>query len=903
MTSDISPWRSLKTRVTLFALGIFLIGIWSLAFYSEKILRQDMERLLGEHQFSTAAFIAADIDVELRHRLRALEIASGGITAAMLDNAAAMQASLEHRPVFLSLFNGGIFVTRMDGIVIADAPRSANRIGVNYLDRDYMVAALKEGKTSIGKPVMGRKLNAPIIGMAAPIHDARGKVIGSLTGVTNLGAANFLDEMTENRYGKSGGYLLVAPQHRLIVTATDKHRIMETLPALGLHPQLDRFLFGYEGSAVFVNPLGVEVLASSKHVPVAGWNLAVLVPTAEAFAPFHTMRQRLVLAAILLTLLLGALIWWMLKRQLEPMFAATQRLAAMTAATDQPLQALPITRQDEVGQLISSFNRLIATVTEREKALHDSRERFDLAVRGSSDGIWDWNILTDENYISDQCWKLMGYEKGDPRPAYKSWTEFTHPDDHERMMDKMRRHLKYREPYDIEFRALKKNGDHGWFLGRGQAIWDERGWATRMAGSLTDISARKQAEAARASLEAQLRESQKMEAIGTLAGGIAHDFNNILAAILGNAQLAREDANCDQPQVQNSLDEISKAGKRGRDLVQQILSFSRRQPSQRKRILLCPVIEEAVRLLRATLPARLTLAVECAADLPAVLADANQIVQVVVNLATNAMQAVGDAPGQIRVKLDAVSLDAPLLEKHPALQALHDKYPGSALRLAVSDDGQGMDAATLERIFEPFFTTKPVGTGTGLGLSVVHGVVQAHDGAVVVESQLGRGTTFMVYLPAGATQPDERVADTNAEAANPLSGVARGQHLLYIDDDESLVFLMVRLLERRGYRVSGYADPSAALAALRADPGAVDLVVTDYNMPGTSGLEVARAVRAIRADLPVAVVSGFIDENLRARADEAGVRQLIFKATEVEELCEAFARLAQTVAPRKGSDV
>jgi len=405
----------------------------------------------------------------------------------------------------------------------------------------------------------------------------------------------------------------------------------------------------------------------------------------------------------------------------------------------------------------------------------------------------------------------------------------------------------------------------------------------------------------RARLEAQLRESQKMEAIGMLAGGIARDFNNAIATILGNVELARQDAS-NSPLVLQSLEEIRRAGARARDLVQQILTFSRSQPAQRKPTALAAVVEAAAQLLRATLPARLTLEVHCEAGLPAVLADAAQIQRVLINLATNAMQASGDGPGRIVIRLDAVVLDAALADAHPALHALHARHPGRTLRLSVSDDGPGMDPATLARIFEPFFTTRLGDQATGLGLPVVHGIVQAHAGAIVVDSAPGKGTRFTVFLPAaeaqaGAPTPGERAnAAATAAAATQAARPGDAQRILYIDDDESLLFLVRRLLARRGYQVSGHVDPGAALAELRADPQGFDLVVTDYNMPGMSGLEVARAVRAIRAELPVAVASGYIDEKLRADACAAGVSELIFKADAVEDLCDAFARLAQTAA-------
>jgi signal transduction histidine kinase/ActR/RegA family two-component response regulator len=416
-------------------------------------------------------------------------------------------------------------------------------------------------------------------------------------------------------------------------------------------------------------------------------------------------------------------------------------------------------------------------------------------------------------------------------------------------------------------------------------------------GNYHDITERKRAEAARLSLEAQLRESQKMEAIGTLAGGIAHDFNNALATILGNAELARQDASAN-PKALESLEEIRKAGSRARGLVQQILSFSRRQPTERKLLTLATVIEECARLLRATLPSRIALEVHCDADAPQVLADSTQIQQVVINLATNAMQAMPSGHGRIAIRLDTVRLDAPWVNEHPVLHALHDKRPGRTVRLAVIDNGPGMDADTLARIFEPFFTTKAVDEGTGLGLSVVHGIVQAHEGAIEVESQPGKGSIFTLYLPVAVTADDAPVHDSaaaRAPAQRAPENAKGGARILYLDDDESLVYLVQRLLERRGYRVSGYTDQREALDAIRADPAMFDLVVTDYNMPGMSGLDVARSARAIRADLPIAIASGFIDETLRSQAESAGVHELIFKANEVEELCDAFERLAQTV--------
>lgn len=431
-------------------------------------------------------------------------------------------------------------------------------------------------------------------------------------------------------------------------------------------------------------------------------------------------------------------------------------------------------------------------------------------------------------------------------------------------------------------------------------IMDDQGHVIGASKIARDITERNQAEARHASLEAQLRESQKMEAIGTLAGGIAHDFNNIIATILGNADLALEDTR-NNPPAQQSLDEIRKAGRRARDLVQQILSFSRRQPLERKRIALAPVIEESVRLMRATLPARITISSSCDPAVPDVLADATQIEQTLLNLATNSMQAARGGNMNIDIRLDTVVTDAHFAEGHPALPPMHSSKPTQAVRLTVSDNGCGMDAATCSRIFEPFFTTKPMGEGTGLGLSVVRGILQAHEGTIVVASQPAKGTTFTLYLPPATVQVAAPEGASRNPAANAAPVIGNGQRLAYIDDDEAIVSMVKRLLDRRGYVVSGFVDAQQAIATLRADPYAFDLVVSDYNMPYLSGLDVARELRNIRSDLPIAIVSGFIDETLLLHAKDAGVRELLVKTVSVAELGNAIQRLAASIAKKPES--
>jgi len=442
-------------------------------------------------------------------------------------------------------------------------------------------------------------------------------------------------------------------------------------------------------------------------------------------------------------------------------------------------------------------------------------------------------------------------------------------------------------PHACELRMLKMDGTSIW-VHLAATVARDAAAAPVLRVVLSDITERRQAEVAHDLLEARLHESQKMEALGTFAGGVAHDFNNALAMIIGNVELARQDVGPGHAALA-SLEEIGKASRRAKDLVRQILAFSRHQKLERKATSLTPVVLESARLLRAGLPAKVSLNVDCRADTPAVLADAMQVSQILLNLCGNALHTVQDQgrAGAIEIRLQA----------HTQREARSDLRPGRYACLTVRDNGAGMDEATRARIFEPFFTTKQVGEGTGLGLAVVYSIVQAHEATIEVESTPGQGSAFHIYFPAA----EAHVPADTAQATDAAAIDGNGRHILYVDDEEGIILLMQRLLERQGYRVSAYTDPREALAAARANAGQFDLVVTDYNMPHMSGLELAQALREIRADLPVVLTSGYLTDELRAKAPAAGIRELIHKPNTVDELCAAVARFANAQGGTAGS--
>ena len=325
-------WHWFLARVSLVVLLLFLIGVWSLAFYFSHVLRSDMQALLGEQQVASVAMLTEGIDSEVRKRREALVLMASTIEVALIDQPAVLQKWLEQQSIFLTLFNAGIFVTRLDGTAVAEVP-TIGRVGINYLDRDHMAAALQEGKATIGRPVIGKRVRAGSFAMTVPLRDAQGKVIGALAGATDLSKPNFLDSFNAGRYGKTGGYLIVDPEHRLFVTTTanNKDLIMQPLPVPGVNPVLDRRLLGFDGPAINVNSRGIEVLTASARLPSAAWFVIATLPTREAFAPIDTIERRILVATLLLSMLASTLVYLHLKlgRQGQQLAAKEQRFRTL----------------------------------------------------------------------------------------------------------------------------------------------------------------------------------------------------------------------------------------------------------------------------------------------------------------------------------------------------------------------------------------------------------------------------------------------------------------------------------------------------------------------------------------------------------------------------------------------
>jgi PAS domain S-box-containing protein len=529
---------------------------------------------------------------------------------------------------------------------------------------------------------------------------------------------------------------------------------------------------------------------------------------------------------------------------------------------------------------IAGLSRQLRRVESGERALHESEERYALAMEGANEGHWDWNVTTDRLFLSPKmrAWAGLGAESDVTTRTEWLAQVALHPDDLPRLLAAQREHLEgLTARYECEYRLRQPDGGWRWVRSRGHCLRDSSGRPVRLVGSAMDTTAEKQAQIDREHLEAQLRQSQKMEAMGTLAGGIAHDFNNILGAILGYGELAH-DHSAPGSAMRRYIENVLHAAGRAKTLVDRILGFSRSGLGERVPVNVQTVIEETLELLTASLPPGIHLQKRLEAGDAAVIGDATYLHQVAMNLCTNAIHAMAHG-GVLEVSLDRVQVSEARRLSRGMLS------PGTYVRLIVGDTGIGIAPAVMERMFDPFFTTKGIGEGTGLGLSLVHGIVTELGGAIGVVTGLGEGSRFEIWLPV--------VADSgrpSTETARPPPR-GHGQTVMIVDDEQALVALATEMLAGLGYEPVGFESSSAALQALRAAPQRFDLLLTDEAMPDLTGSELAREIRRIRADLPILIMTGHGGAQLAQSAAEVGAMEVLRKPLRGSELAEAIARV------------
>lgn len=522
---------------------------------------------------------------------------------------------------------------------------------------------------------------------------------------------------------------------------------------------------------------------------------------------------------------------------------------------------------------------MMLDITEQKKAadlLERNRMQLVEAQRIGQSGSWEWNFATNKLTLSEQLVKISGQELSANETTIESFLASVHPDDRQAVRDRLNAQGEYASFRDAQYRIVRPDGEIRFILSRGEKVRDKSGHAIGMIGLAHDVTDRRREEDERRQLEAQLRQAQKLESLGALAGGIAHDFNNILTPLYGYTELVMQELD-EKSQTYEDLGHVMKAAVRGKELVQQILAFSRQIEQERKPLLLHHIVNEVIKLLRASVSPTIEIVKESDSEVDAVIADPVQMHQVIMNLCVNACHAMRESGGRL-----TLSVDLHEVGEHN-IATLSDLKPGQYVRLRVIDTGTGMDEATRQRVFEPFFTTKPAGEGTGLGLSVSRQIVVGHKGTIKVDSRLGEGTVFTILLPLAKIEPEV--------GKSACKGPARGHgRILFVDDESEIADLADQMLRRLGYQVETALDCSAAVAKIESQP-AFDVLITDQVLPEQSGLQLAIELRSRGYQMPIILLTGDgigLSEEIIRRS---GINAFLSKPFSAFELSQSVQRV------------
>jgi len=532
--------------------------------------------------------------------------------------------------------------------------------------------------------------------------------------------------------------------------------------------------------------------------------------------------------------------------------------------------------------LNKQLSHKITESTQLHKEISQRKSEFEAIFNSITDAVVFVDKERKSVLINPSFTKILGYEVEEiigqtTQKIYANPEEFN-----EQGTIRYSEEVKNVKPvYEIEYR--RKDGTVFPAETLGAQVRDPKGEIIGFLGVIRDISEKKQAEEEKIELENKLLQMCKMEAIGTMAGGIAHDFNNILTSIIGNADLVLLDTPKSHPMWMR-LDAILKASLRAKDLVKQILAFSRKDIVNKKPFYFCRLIEESLNTFRSTIPTtieiKIKIPVKCRENISEcrkVLVDSTQIYQLLMNLCINAVHAM-DEKGVLEVSVDEKIVTDETTVARPGLE------PGIYECLTLSDTGSGMSPEIIEQIFNPFFTTKDVGKGTGMGLSVVYGIVESHNGMIFVDSERGKGTTFHLYFPVTETDPEEELEEMDSLP----TGI---ESILFVDDEEPIVKMFSTILTRLGYKVIACCTSTEALEIFRSDSGSIDLVITDQTMPNLSGIELAAEFLKIRPDIPVILCTGFSTKISEEKIKEVGIRELCMKPLNMTQMAKTVRKV------------
>ena len=864
--------RSLQVRITLGVLLVSLIVLWSAVLILDRTLRQDMENSILAQQFSTVSLIATEVDRSIRERQQIVEAIADDYQSAVLGDPFSAQAMLDQYPLPPAIFNWGVIILDQQGIAVASVPHDIQRTGVNFIDYPGIRDILAGGKSLITDPLFSEHSQQPVIALESPIRDQDQRVIGVAVGVVNLQLPNFLDQIGNSKYGSTGDFLITAPKTRSYVAASDKSRLLKPGPARGVNPIYDRYIDGYEGSGLARSSRGVLELSSSKQIPATGWLMQSVLPADEAFAAINAIERHVFMVSSALTVLLGLLCWWWLRRQLRPL-AETSQLLTKISNGELPRQALPVHKNDEIGQLTSAFNQLqdFIIAQESKAAEHAANTRLRQIVSEVPGVVFEYRLHADGHgsflFASDAIKTLFGVSPDDVADTTEPIRKMVYPPDNPAFVDSLQTSARNLTPWRHEYRICMPDGQIKWLLIRAVPEPTEDHSIT-FCGFVADITeikameaelrnalaehARKDAEIERyrdhleqlvgertADLEQARAEAMHLAmAKSEFLAKMSHEIRTPLHGVLGMTHIGLR-ASEDGSNAHDAFVKIQHSGKLLLGIINDILDFSKMEAGMLKidclPVDLGTVLDETMELLQERATSKgLALHLVRAANFPShCRSDALRLRQILLNLLSNAVKFTSTGTVSLEAELD-----------------------GDALKFMVRDTGIGISADQLSNIFNPFeqgdnSTTRRFG-GSGLGLAITDHLVQLMEGRIEVDSTRDVGSCFTVHLPYKPLERRKSPRQETIIAIPPDSNVLAGMRILVVEDIDINRHIMGELLGEVGADVTFAEDGQQAVNTVREQGWqAFDAVLMDVQMPVMNGIDATLEIHRFAPDLPI----------------------------------------------------
>jgi PAS domain S-box-containing protein len=824
----------LKTKFTLIV-SIFVVTILLLtALFAFSHYKKTIAEMIAQQQFLMISALADEIDSKLLTAQQDLVDVGKSVPPDIMQNPGKAQAFLDSQPLLHRMFDNDTGFFTPAGKTFVESPYAPGRRGLDFSFREYIINTLKTKKPYISDPFMSSKPHKhPVIMLTVPLFDSKGKITGILAGSIDLMRDNFLGRISTLKVGKTGNFYMYATDGTMIMHP-DRKRILVKQDR-GLNRLFDMARDGFEGTGETATSYGMKAVTSFKRLKTKDWILAANYPQAEAYLPIQKVKGYFLIATIITVLVVFFVVSFVIKYLTNPLELFTRHIEELPQKTGDD-RLLNIKTKDEIGTLSLAFNKMEVERKKAEEALRESEEQYRSLVNTLNIGIFRTAAVGGRFIQANPALaNIHGYDSVEELLKVKVTDLWANPEDRKNYIDELRGNGYIRNK---EFAFLKKDGTPILCLMTASAQYDENRNFKWIHGTVEDISEHKK-------LEEQLRQVQKMSAIGVLAGGVAHNFNNILTAIIGFGTMAKKRIKDDEI-TKEFIDEILLSAKRAAELTHGLLAFSRKDILLPKQVDLNDIVRKIHKMIGKIIGEDIELKTILVNGNLTVLVDESQMEQVLLNLVTNARDAMPDG-GYLVIQTEEINIDEDYAEAH-FFESL-----GEYAVLTVSDTGIGMDYKIRENIFEPFFTTKEVGKGTGLGLSMIYGIIKQHNGNINVYSEVGKGTTFRVYLPL--VQTEEAISKPTETFPK-----GKGETIIVAEDDLQVRGIMKQLLKENGYEIIEAENGEEAARKFTENKSAVSLILLDVIMPVKNGREAYEEIKKLLPEIKAIFMSGYTDD-------------------------------------------